>query len=245
MPEAPRILSFLMSHWNSQEEAEGRACGMFGLRATHERIQRYLGHCETFIACGTWSNPEWNPMPPLRVVNAGAPFTKPYEVHWWNYSLCAFTAAFAYALDKPHWNLLALLDNDALIGAVDFNTIIHQFMERPDIMLTANWHDGTRSWPAGPLIIWKREGVARWQHGRLRPNLSEAAEQPMFPEEELARLFDGRIFNPWPFAQSVRQDHNAELNRQAMTWPFVRCPCNSIINRYLREQTRKAKPLKP
>ncbi len=233
-----------MSHWNSPEEAEGRAAGLFGLRAAHERLHQCLGQCETFIACGTWSDPDLCPMS-LPVINAGAPLTKPYEVHWWNYSLCAFTAAFAYALNKPDWNLLVLLDTDTLVGAVDFDTILREFMGRPDLMLTANWHDGTRSWPAGPFIAWKREGVSRWQHGRLRPNLSESPDQPMLPEEEWAKLFDGRIYNPWPDVPNVRQDHRPELSEQALTWPFVRCPVSDVIETYLRDQTALAKPLLP
>lgn len=233
----PKIWAFTMTYWNSQKHAESLEPE---LRSVMERVQLYFKPRKFFLASGTWSEPNWSPLNMrVPVINSGIVLTKPYEARRWAYAGCALTAALGYALSSDDWNLLVTLDTDVLVGAVDFDSILREFLSRPEELVGLKWQGNL-----GMILAWKRSGAARWMNQRKRANLVEDDEpEPMWMEEEFEAIHRGRWWNPWPHIESTRQDGNAGLNEQALTWPFVRCPHASIIEQYTREQTSLAKPV--
>lgn len=246
-----RILNFTMSHFDTPEDCVSRCEGPFGLNAWLDLTTRLFSPVDSFIACGTWSDPMflYGRLAKVHIVNAGIERTHPHGCQFWNYSLCSWQAAFTYALGRHDWDLLVILDTDCLVGAVDFDSLFREFMDRSEEVLSPSW---CGCWIGGPLCAFKRSGVSRWLNGRLRPNLihpDSKGPAPMLPEEEMTRIYDGRWMNPWPHIDGMRQDYGEQAeaentNEQAMTWPFVRKPHPAIIERYLTEKSPGATPVK-
>lgn len=243
-----RILAFTMSFWHDEQLAMELSSGLFGLPATQERVMRLLKPVEWVLVSGTYSNPAFNPCPGTRLIQGGAAYDRPYDVIWWNYSGCAFTAMYAHALDRDDWDLLVEFDNDMLVGAVDFNALLTEFLQRPEEFLSPDWHGR----PGGSFCAMKRPAVARFLHQRRRANLIERESpeqpQPILIEDEQGIIFKGRWWNPWPELPSLRQDfgQNADaqaLNEQALQWPFVRLPHPDLVELYLQQQSPQAVPV--
>ena len=208
---------------------------MFGLCKWHERVRWLFGPIEVFLACGTWSDPQWSPIP---VVNSGVDYTKPYNPGRWSYAGCAQLAAHAYLMNRRDWDLAVQLDYDCLVGAVDFEQLRVDFCNRPDVVLTPSWFGK----PGGPLIIFKREGILRWLHHRRRANLVEDnLPVPMELEDEMREIFDGAWWNPWPNNDNQRYEDGVK-DDAAFNWQFVRSPSMTMRERYVAEQTSKTKP---
>jgi hypothetical protein len=247
-----KIWAWTTTWWNDADDARLKGDGPFGLKVWLERVEHYFNPRHCFLACGTWSDPDLSPLPfSVQIVNAGIPAGTTYDIHYTQLAGCALSAGMAYALNHaPAWDLLIILDNDILVGAVDFDALLREFLVRDELLLSPSWWDGV----GGPFMAWKREGAIRTLHGRLRPNLMQHpadanAPKPQLIEEELAALFKGRWWNPWPQFRINRQDYGqnpdaAKLNAEALTWPFVRLPHPDIIEEYTRTQTALAKPVR-
>ena len=220
--------------------------GLFGLRAWHERVTKFLAPTHCFVACGTWSEPSLSPIP-VPTVNAGIPIGTDNNVWYSQLSMCAQAAAFAYALNRRNeWDLLALLDTDALIGAMDFDALIKEFLTREEILLAQSYGDGI----GGPFFVWKHTGAVRLLHGRLRSSFVPVSKKkPQLPEEELRDLYNGVWWNSHPQFTTLRQDYGqtdpVRDNAAVLKWPMVRLPDPVIIDEYTRTQTPLAKPLIP
>lgn len=236
MPE-PVIWAFTTAYWHTRKHAEEQEPS---LQATLDKVERYFAPRRFFIACGTWSEPNWSPMPMrVPVINSGAALTKPYEPRRWCYSGCALTAAMAYALTDSEWNLLVILDTDVIVGAVDFDAILREFLERPEELVGSAWKGHI-----GMPLAWKREGAARWLHQRKRANLVEDNEPvPMWIEEEYDAIYKGRWWNAWPSITTTRQEDELATDPVSLTWPFVRGLHPSLAEAY-KAQTALAKPVR-
>ncbi len=244
-----RLANFLTANWRDAAEAQAKGEGLFGLREWLERTTYLFSPAFSFVACGTWSDPDFSPLPAsVPIVNSGVEFTRVYDHFYWMYDACAYTAALAYVLNRRDWDLLVTLDNDVLVGDVDFQALLTEFMGRPETYLTPAWCRR----PGGPFIALKREGAVRWQHMRRRANLIEEPTDPppLLIEEELGAIFKGRWWNPWPEIATMRQDYGEDDPRPTrepldQNWPFVRLPDPAIIGEYLATRTTLAKPVKP
>lgn len=232
------IAVFTLSFWHDETMANTKANGLFGLFAWERRVRTIFNPCKMFIACGTYSNPKFNPAVESVTINSGMKYTKPYDVYYQQYCGCALTAMMAAALDIEDWDLLVLLDTDCLVGDVNFKTLLDEFMNRPETVLAPDWN-GT---PSGPFMAWKREGAAMYLHQRRRANIIDPSEKrPILLEDELAIIYRGKWWCPWP-GMSMRQDHGFVVDknpRRVLSWPFVRMPNPDIVDEYVKTQTSK------
>jgi len=246
-----RIIAFATSFWNSFEDAQAKGPGLFGLHACYERAQCYFRPFHTFIAAGTWSLPEWSPLPStVPIINAGVVLDRPYEPIWWNYAGCALTASCAYLANRNDWDLAVCLDTDTLLGNVDWDGVLREFLQRPEELLADDWYGRP-----GYVVAWKPSGVSRYLHQRIRSNLIEKPEGddvplPILLEDEFGLMFAGKIWNAWPHLKTTRQDAGQESEQYVerrepidMAWPFVRLPHETIVKEYLGTQTSQAKPV--
>jgi len=248
-----RIWAWAMTWWTDAADASRKGDEWLGLRTWHERVQRYFKPAHCFLACGTWSEPRFSPLPlDVVVVNAGLPLGTPYDIYYTQLSGCGFTAAMAYALNRRDaWDLLVFLDTDVLVGAVDFDALTRDFMGRDEVLLGQGWWNGI----GGPLYMWKPAGAVKLLHSRVRANLlpvpaNADAPKPMLMEDELAAIYAGCWWNPWPDnKRAMRQDYGLidpeRDNAVVLKWPFVSRPDPAIAEEYERTQTVLAKPVSP
>ncbi len=243
-----RIIAFTTTYWDNLESSRRPEITdpIFGLRAWHDRVRFLFSPTSIFLACGTWSDPALNPLDGLaRVVNAGIPVGIPYNVHRHQYCMAAYTAAMAHLLDRQDWDLAVLLDTDCLVGAVNFPKLIDEFLKRPDFILTNAWC----RFPAGPLVVFKREACVRLLHHRIQGNivLHDDSDDLMLAEWELGEIFKGVWWNPWPQIESVRQDFPMNPDDpdplQFLRCPFIRQPNPKVIQPFLESQWSKVVPL--
>lgn len=243
----------ITSHWNTPEEFHHRIVGPYGLQAWIQRSEYLFSPDVHIIACGTWSDPEFahKAWPAdygvwVEVVNSGTEWYGAYDVLWKHYALAATVAGFYFCLNIPDWDLVVHLDNDVLVGDVNFDSLLREFMKRPQEVLSPAW----AGCPGGPFFAWKRAGLSRFVNYRARSNFYEQPIRPVPPmaEMEYGKVMAGRWWNPWPHLPSCRQDHPQEplaahLNEQVMSWPFVRLPHPDIVDKYLLSEGMKTKPV--
>lgn len=208
--------------------------GRLGLQAWHDRFVPMIKPIETVVACGTWSDPSLSTLP-VTVVNSGVEPTLPHSMHW-QYMGCALTALCAHVLRRKDWDVMVLLESDTLTS--------------PNLDLPA-WAGNftTRSeWVAGPawmgvhcdFVLWKREACIRYLHQRFRPNLS-MDKWCLFLDYELAALYEGKAWNPWPTIPTIRADYwhqgSPQFSKSEMlAWPIIRQPDPAIIDEYLNQK---------
>lgn len=210
--------------------------GDFSHEAWLSRMKRAFKPACVFLACGSWSEPAFNPIPEAVVVNSGAPYTKPYDGYRHHYAKMAFTAAMAYALNRANeWDYLVQFDIECLLGALDLPKLFAEFGSRPEILLANQWCNLI----AGGLMVFKREGAIRLLHhyptGAFvdddEPNL------PIIVEQEWTNAFrNGRWWNPWQNIPCMIQAQ-ARANSsddEVMLWPTLYQPLSeAIVNRYI------------
>ncbi len=241
-----RIWAWTTSWWNDEAEADKQAAGQFGLTAWHANVVRYFSPTHCYVACGTWSAPAQSPLPAaVTIINAGLPHNVHYDRLYNQLREAAVTAGTAYALNHSNdWDLLVFLDTDILVGAVDFDALLKEFVKRPEILLAQSWWDGI----GGPFYVWKRAGAIHYLHGNTYPNIIDPSEPPPpLGEVRWAKLYAGKWWNPWPQFRTLRQDFGGvdpfRDNAKVLTWPFVRSPDPAIVEEYQRTQTSLAKPV--
>lgn len=236
------FIAFCTSYWHDANHALSKA---ESLRDWHARMLHYFEPSYFFISCGTYSDPEFNPLEDDAViVNSGMKLTKPYDVHYQHYSMCAFSAACWHAVSLPfQWDLMLTLDTDTIVGNVDFDSLLREFMDRPEILLSTRWM-GLVDFG---FSAWKREAAVRYLHYRRRPNIVEdkPGPLPLLQEEENQLIYAGLDWNPWPDVRSIRQDYGYRLDpppdAEAANWPFIRFPTITARERFAAK-TKLAKP---
>lgn len=243
-----KIIAWTTSYWDNVGHAKRPELShpIFGLHAWYSRVQYLFSPYHTFIACGTESLPEYSPLGDLvPVINAGIPVGKAYDRSQHQYWSCAATAAMAYALNKPDWEVMVFLDTDALVGDVNFKTLLKEFLRRPEIIMTASWC----GCPSGPLFALKRAGAIRFLHQRCQGNIALRGVNPelILAEEELLKLYSDSWWNPWPNCGNVRQDFSVNPNDpsplRSLHWPFIRQPHPDVIKPYLDTQWSRVTPV--
>jgi hypothetical protein len=243
-----KIIACTTCHWDDAGDVKRPIVSdpILGLRAWYDRVQYLFNPVHTFVACGTYSDPKLSPLgPSVPIVNAGIPVGLPYDHKRRQYWMAAFSAACYYALNRIDWDLLVFLDTDALVGAVNFRSLLSEFQSRQELILTNNWCDT----PSGPLIVFKRDGIIRFAHQRIQENcvLSDSSPNlPLLAEHEMKKIFDGVWWNPWPQID-VRQDYpwnpNQDNPMKFLHCPFIRQPHPDVVQEYLNTQWSKAVPV--
>lgn len=266
-----RIVCACTSYWNTPEEFHARLTGhslrrvdpvtgnvahtlypeyegRFGLVRWRDTMLRLFPNADLFIACGTWSCPDVpdSCLSSVRVINSGVLPTRPHTMGW-QYMGCALTALMAHLCNRRDWDVLLLLEADVLLGAVNWDDLLRQFLGRPEEVFGPRWFERHCD-----FIGFKPAAAARFLHQRLRPNLTED-KSVMWLDDELATMFKGVAWNPWPEVRTIRRDffhapsqwEGCPDNAESMTWPMIRMPDPAIIDEYERTQSSLAVPVRP
>src|SRR5262245_57732974 len=149
-----RIVCACTSYWNTREQCEARVNGvwlaetdpltaapqypihpdyngLFGLRRWQSMVKRLFSPVDSLIACGSWSEPSFCPLEGVRVLNGGADPSRPHS-NGWQYMGCALTALMAHLCNRRDWDVLVFLEADLLVGAVDWDALLREFVARPE-----------------------------------------------------------------------------------------------------------------
>lgn len=233
------LLAFCTSNWLNNEQAEARKPE---LQSWLSRVTRLFNPQGWFIACGSYSDPRLCPVG-LHVVNSGVPYTKGYG-NAWNYGCCAWSAALWHANFCHDWDVLVDVETDVYFSALDLNKLVRDFMASDALILAPAWC----GCPDPNFAMFKREGILRFLHCRLRPNLDiyERKPSPMLGEDELRIIFNGKWSNPFS-PTPIRQDFGhpgALTDAVAMTLPMVRLPSQPVKEHFLALEA-KAIPFQP
>jgi hypothetical protein len=240
-----RLFVFTTSWWENHDHAWAQA---LTLNKWLRDVEYYFKPWHVFVACGTWSSPIHSPLPNhVPIINGGIKKNRPYNSVWWNYAGTAIGAALAYSLTRCEWDALIMHDTDALIGAVDFDALLKEFIERPETFLCSQWHGRPGG---GSITAWKPAAAVKWLNQRRRANFIERTPdtpQPMLLEDEMREIHKGEWWCPWQLP-TMRQDFGFESEvpeREPLekAWPFVRLPNPAIVEEYMRTQTSRAKPV--
>lgn len=227
-----KIIAFTTAHWHDEDHAKSQR---EHLEQWESVTRKLFNPNHLFIACGTYSNPEFCPVD-VAVVNSGIKYTKPYDIFYWHYAACAFTAGFAFALQSySDWDFLVCYDHDTILGNVDLNALAKEFIERTEVLMSPAWCQS----PDGSLSFWKPDAAAMFLHMRKRANLIEKKEgvpEPILVEHEWREIYEGRWWNPWPDIKGIRQEHGIVsepvADTDAMAWPMVRLPSPEIRHHF-------------
>lgn len=190
-------------HWRDANHAAQRAAPVSEWKSVVTRVFR---PSVLLLSSGSWSDPALCPSDGIIVVNSGALEDHGYDVVWWQYAACAMTAGFCFVLNlSPPVDLLVYLDAESVLGEINAASLVSEFTRRPEELMSPAWHSGVD----GTLSFWKRRALSRFVHQRRRANLVEpnSTSPPELIENELAWIFRGRWWNPWPSIDSVRQDY--------------------------------------
>jgi hypothetical protein len=228
-----------MPNWQHHERYQG----YFSLRRTFDLMEKWFSPVGKIVACGTWSEPSYSTLgPDVTIVNAGL------EIAGWQgiseYAKSAFSAVCAALLNRRDWDLAVFLTEDMLVGAIDWNSLLREFIARPETVLVTKWGH----WLDWPWVM-KRPAVSRFMHNRLRADLV-ASDRPEdhYLETELISLYGDSLWQPWPHVSNIRRDfqvmNGPNVNdEETFTWPFVRLPNPAYIQPYVERCTSKAKPV--
>src|SRR6266436_5513726 len=116
-----RLWVFSVAFWRDKADADTQLTSTFSLPEWKERVEFLFRPAHIFLASGTYSDPAFNPID-CPMINAGVTWDGPFEGHFRHYGKCAFTAGFAYALNRSEaWDILIHTDYDCLLGDIDLN----------------------------------------------------------------------------------------------------------------------------
>lgn len=232
-----RILAWTLGWWKDAAHAQRDADNWRGYRAWLERVTRCFKPVGTFVASGTWSDPALSPIPEAVTVNAGIFSDRPYYGHREHYGKAAFIAGIAYALNRNDWDLLVMLDTDALMGALDIPKLFAEFQTRKETIIAPLWC----RLMGGPFMVWKREGALRLVHCRPYANIAMDGDpdMPTLWEYECAQIYKGRWWNPWPQFDCLLQE-GAHPDSEAINWPACGRPSSeAFAQRYIQNHLEK------
>jgi hypothetical protein len=236
-----KLMLFAMTYWHDEADShrfDNRWCSY---ERWFERVWHFFKPIHIFLASGTWSDPRFNRLPGVPLINSGAMYDAPYDWTRRQYACCAMTAAMAYALNRDDWEYLVTFDTDALVGDVNLPLLFSEFSQRTETVMCPAWNKGI----SGPFMAWKRRGASTMLHHRLHPNLCDPDEpaRPEIPEDEWFKMYHGgRWWNPWPqFRGLDLRGMPDDLFGQR--WPFVTQVGDEVALAFEKNITPLAVPL--
>ena len=239
-----RIIALCQNFWDSQEHSIKRAAlGQWNGLDTWASHMKYLfGAFKLYQSCGTWSDPAWNAVPEIEVINAGIPNEnrKPYFGQRWHYAMAAWTSGFVHILNRNDWDLVVFCDPDFLMLGMDCDRIVKEFWRRDELICAPSYGEFGLG---GPLMIYKRWGMIKNVHSRRQATLLFDSTIPdlIEIEQELRQIFHGEWWNPWPDISLMFQNNYAS-DDHARRWPMVIRPSENLVQEYLQGKLNKPNP---
>jgi hypothetical protein len=223
-----KIACFTLTYWNDAKTAAAIADE---LRAWVAEVRGGFRPDYLYMCSGTYSDPKFNPLPDVPLINAEVVYRGPKDFTHNCYALCAEEAGLWYALLNTDADVVVQMCTDSIVNE-DMRPLLDNFMARPELVCAPAW---CRSYLDDAFVFYKRNAVVKYLNGRLRANLMdvESGEQ-LITEDEKTRIFKGEWWNPWPANDNMRQDWNvgscavdsAHICR--FNWPVVIRPAPDV-----------------
>jgi len=196
-----KILVFGAGNWQNEGQADF-------FKTTFEewrnRVRCFCGDPEMFISAGTYSDPKFNPIPSIPVIQNGITTTRPYSRDW-NYGRNGFITGCWHSLLNKEFDVLVHVQCRTLLGE-DLLTNLHRFMDSDKQIMAPKYVSKTRGIDNSvdiAMMAMKPDAVRTYTSFGIRPSLSPYDQ--MNSEEEAFELFGNVWYNPWPNVSSNRK----------------------------------------
>ena len=253
MNEKPRVIVFGVCNWDNKEHAESQK---EHLTEWYNRVNHFIKPDKVFLAAGSYSNPEYNPLPELQLVqNYWRQLAPPSPAT--NYFRNGFMAGCWHALLNEYGNfdILLHLQCRQLIGE-DMEKHCKDFMSKPDkFMMAPRWMDyDYNKWceyvEVGCMAM-KPIALSMYTALGLRPSIGLLTQDEYkYPqaEEEAAILFANHWYNQWPEIQTTRKISVRQVPRKNIELDmdeFLKLPTTAASKHATKEEIDEWKRTHP
>lgn len=223
-----KIAVYSLTYWYTEAEAKSKKKE---LEAWERSIRRSINPDYMWLVSGTYSDPAFNPVPHVPLINTGIKKTHGNDFLYWSYANLAHTLGIYNALLNTDCDLCAQFSTDSIIN-IDYKPFLDAFMNRPELVMAPGWCGNIED----AAIFYKREGLLEYTSKRRRPILVEPGTQPppLMTEQEALEIFKGKWWNPWPEHCNFRQEYRYAQTKPSnlcASWPIVIRPAPDIIER--------------
>lgn len=189
-----KIVLFTIVNWDCQEEADQLKPI---LEDWNIRSSRYFKPSYKYIIAGSWSNPIYNPLPEITLLQSGfeKQFFPKIPINYWK---CGLMCALHHFLSMSNsWDIVVYY-HYCLLTSIDFTKICDTFKNSQKSMCAIN-----RVTPYGTvmdtgLMIMKKSAVQKWILQSSAGFSYTKSGTQMTTEEEAQNIFEGDIYNPFP-----------------------------------------------
>lgn len=232
-----KIAVYSLTYWYTEAEAQSKKTELENWLSS---IDNSIKPDYVFLVSGTYSDPSFNPLPGIPLINTGIAKTHGNDFLYWSYANLAHTFGIYNALINTDCDVCAQFSTDSVIN-INYRPILEEFMKRPELVCAPGWH----YWIEDAAIFYKREGMLKYVSQRRRPCMMEPSDNKtiMTTESEAKEIFDGRWWNPWPEFRTLRQEYGYAQQYPdtfhmfpseqviAEDWPLVIRPAPDIVQR--------------
>jgi len=244
-----KVVVYGVVHWDSEKHAKEQRSDLI---EWYTRVKKFIPCDDIFLTAGTYSNPQFNPLP-IPIINNGIKYTNEYSIEW-NYFRNGFMTGIWHASMNLDFDILFHVQCRNLIGE-DLSPYLENFYNREEIMMAPQWK--ASRWGITvevSLMAMKNDAVKKYVGGGLRPSL--ALYSPVLNTElEAFHLFNenGQWYNPFYWITSTRKRDPDKWNagRKYSQWDvpmnrFLKLPFIAINKHCSKEEAdewRKENPI--
>ena len=188
-----KVVVFGVTNWDNEIHANAVAPEIEEWR---DRVRCFIKEPEIFIASGTYSDPKFNPINPIKLIQNGVTKTMPYSVGW-NYFRNGFITGCWNALLNMEFDILFHIQCRNFVG-IDLMTNLHRFNDSNKLVMALNYENKEHNIKGIDVscIAMKPDAVRMYTTFGTRPSFT--IQDFTNCEQEALELFSDYWYNPYP-----------------------------------------------
>ena len=190
-----KIKVYGVTNWDNKEQVDPN------LKEWYERTNAYIKYDDIFLTTGTYSDPQYNPLP-IPLIQNGLQKTRPYGKGW-SYFRNGFVTGLWYCIFQDNCDILIHNQTRMLIGE-DMNQHIEDFYNSDKLIMAPRFTNIACTAVEVGFLCMKREAVIKIVSQPLRPSLCET-DDIMNNEDEIYYLFKDSWYDPFFNIRTTRK----------------------------------------